>query len=108
MPVRLTTISASLPRQSGLMKGSSAGGYAETTGPVLARMLAKAGVPAERIGASVAALPDAGVVGAWFDDGVAAREALGWVARSALAVLAPDHEGIWQASLLTPPAAIAD
>jgi hypothetical protein len=89
-------------------RAGPAAGYVETTGPVLARMLAKAGVPPERISASVEALPDTGVVGAWFDDATSARDALGWVARSAMAVLAPDRDGVWTAELLAPPAAVAD
>lgn len=89
-------------------KGDAAGGYVETTGPIVARMLAKAGVPVGRIGASVAAFEGAAIVGAWFGDQVAAREAIGWVARSALAAVLPDREGVWQAFPLAPPAAEAD
>ncbi|MFN3858428.1 MAG: hypothetical protein ACK4RV_11840 [Caulobacter sp.] len=87
--------------------GDAAGGYAETTGPVLARMLGRAGVPADRIGPSVSGLAAPAVIGAWFGDQVSGRDALGWVARSAMAVLAPDRAGVWAADRLAPPAAIA-
>lgn len=89
-------------------RGDAAGGYVETTGAVLARMLAKAGVPAGRIGASVAAFAASAPIGAWFGQPVAAREAVGWVARSGLAALLPDREGVWNVLALAPPAAIAD
>ncbi|WP_333896286.1 hypothetical protein [Brevundimonas aurantiaca] len=89
------------------LKGASAGGYVETTGPVLARLLAQAGVPAGRIGASVAALASPAVVGAWFET-EDARTAVGWVARSAPAALLPSRLGVWEAYLFGPPAAVAD
>lgn len=90
------------------LKGDAAGGYVQTTGPVLARMLSQAGVPAGRIGASVAAVAAAAPIGAWFGQAIAAREAVGWVAGSALVALLPDRQGVWQASVLAPPAAVAD
>ncbi len=43
------------------VKGSSAGGYVETVGPLARRILLKAGVPADRIGASVAGLASSAV-----------------------------------------------
>lgn len=89
-------------------RGDAAGGYVETTGPVLARMLLKAGVPAERIGASVAAFPGTAPIGAWFGQAISAREAVGWVARSGLAALLPDREGVWQALALAAPEETAD
>lgn len=89
-------------------KGDSTGGYVETTGPILRRMLLKAGVPAGRIDASVAAVSSSAPIGAWFGEPVDAREAIGWVARSALVALLPDREGVWKASVLDAPAALAD
>lgn len=89
-------------------RGDSAGGYVETTGPVLRRMLLKAGVPAGRISASVAAFTSAAPVGAWFGQSISGRDAVGWVARSGLAALLPDRQGIWSALALAPPAAVAD
>lgn len=89
-------------------RGDAAGGYVETTGPILARLLAKAGVPSTRIGASVAALASSAPIGAWFGQGIAAREALAWVARSAPAALLPGRDGVWQALRFAPPAAVAE
>jgi hypothetical protein len=87
-------------------RGDSAGGYVETTGPVLARLLARAGVPPGRIGASVAGFIAPAIVGAWFSDPIAGREAVGWVARSASAALLPDRLGVWNAVKLAPPAGV--
>ena len=89
------------------LKGASGGGYVETTGPVLARILAMAGVPGGRIGAGLAGLASAAKVGAWFQN-EDARTALGWVARSAPAAVLPDRFGVWDAYLFGPPAAVAD
>lgn len=88
-------------------RGDSAGGYVETAGPILARLLARAGVPPSRIGASVDALAATAPIGAWFGQGIAAREALAFVARSAPAALLPDRDGVWQALRFAPPAALA-
>ncbi len=89
------------------LKGSSAGGYVETTGPIAARILAQAGVPAGRIDASVAALASTAKIGAWFE-GEDARSALAWVARSALAAILPGRLGVWEAYRFGPPADVAD
>ena len=90
------------------LKGDKAGGYAQTPGPVIAKMLARAGVPPERIGASIAAADSAAVVGAWTQDSTRARELVAWVARSAPMAVLPDRTGVWQAVMLEPPAATAD
>lgn len=88
-------------------KGGSAGGYVETVGPVAARLLAKAGVPPERIGASVAALLAAQVIGLYANDQAPAGDLLAWTARSALTSVLPDTSGVYQAVTFGPPAADA-
>ncbi|MDP2258485.1 MAG: hypothetical protein Q8J89_02035 [Caulobacter sp.] len=90
------------------LRGDASDGYVETTGPILRRLLLKAGVPAARIGASVASLASTAPVGAWFGQPIDAREAIGWVARSALAAALPDREGVWNAAALAAPAEVAD
>lgn len=90
-------------------KGDKTGGvYAETPGPVLARLLARAGVAGGQIGASVAALASAAVVGVYAPDQVNASELIGLVARSALAAIVPDRNGVWQAATIAPPKPVAD
>lgn len=89
------------------LKGASAGGYVETVGPVLARILAQAGVPAERVSNTVQSLSNACVIGAWFEN-EDARTAMAWVARSAPAALLPNRLGVWEAYAFGPPAAVAD
>ncbi|MFN3513464.1 MAG: hypothetical protein ACK41C_10485 [Phenylobacterium sp.] len=90
-------------------KGDKAGGtYVETPGPVLARLLAKGGVPAERIGASVPGLASASVVGVFASEPVNAMDLAAFVGRSALAAVLPDREGVWQAIPFAPPAETAD
>ncbi|HVY33073.1 MAG TPA: hypothetical protein VG960_01510 [Caulobacteraceae bacterium] len=81
--------------------------YQETTGPVLARMLAKAGVPGGRIGASVAGLASTAIVGAWCADDTSASDVMAWVARSAPAALLPGRDGVWGATAFGPPGLIA-
>ena len=89
-------------------RGDATGGYVETTGGVLSRLLAKAGVPPARIGASVAALASSAPIGAWFGETTSARDAVAWVTRSAPAALLPDRQGVWTAMMVTPPALVAD
>lgn len=84
------------------------GGYKETAGPILARILAKAGVPAGRIGASVGALAAAAVVGIYVADGANADQVVAQMAASALTAVLPDRLGVWQAVPFGPPAAVAD
>lgn len=87
-------------------KGDASGtGYVETPGPIVARLLARLGVPAPRIGASVAAVDCDSVVGAYFQDAIDGRQAVGWLSRSAPMAVLPDRLGVWQATLLAPPAA---
>ncbi|PZR32297.1 hypothetical protein [Caulobacter segnis] len=87
------------------LRGES-GPYVDTAGPIMARLLARLGVPAGRIGASVAALPAAAPVGVFDQSGVQGRDVLGQLARSALAALLPGRDGVWQAVRLAPPKAI--
>lgn len=89
------------------LKGSSAGGYAETVGPIAARLLAKAGVPPERIGASVAAIAAPAPIGVFVNDQMSTGDVLAWVARSALVAILPDRSGVYQAFPFGPPAAEA-
>lgn len=89
------------------LKGSSGGGYVETVGPIVARLLARAGVPAGRIAPGVAGLASPAVVGAWFES-EDARSAVGWLARSSPAAVLPDRLGVWDAYGFGPPAAAAD
>lgn len=89
-------------------RGDATGGYVETTGPILARLLTKAGVPPARISASVAALAASAPIGAWFGETTTGREAAAWIARSAPAALLPDREGVWTAQRVAPPALVAD
>lgn len=87
------------------LKGDAEGGYVETAGPVLARLLARAGVAAERIGQSIASLAHDAVVGVWANEGQRTAEAAAELARSVPAALLPDRLGVWQAILFGPPAA---
>lgn len=89
------------------VKGSNAPTYIETAGPIAARLLAKAGVPAGRIGASVAALAAPAVVGVFSADQTSTAELVGWTARSALTAVVPDRLGVYQAYRFGPPAAVA-
>jgi hypothetical protein len=89
-------------------KGDATGGYVETAGPILARLLARAGVPGARIGAGLAALPAPAVIGAWFGEPTTLTEALRFVAAGAPAAVLPDREGVWQAYPWGPPAATPD
>lgn len=89
------------------LKGASDGGYAETAGPIVARLLARAGVPAERIAPGIAGLANASVIGAWFEN-EDARTAVGWIGRSAPAAILPDRMGVWDAYPFGPPAGAPD
>lgn len=90
-------------------KGDKAGGvYVETPGPVIARLLARAGVPAERIGASVTALDCDRVVGLYAGDQLDAEQALQQLQAAVPAAVLPDRDGVWQAVPFGPPAEIAD
>lgn len=88
------------------LKGASVGGYVETAGPILARLLARAGVAPGRIGAGVAALAAAARLGVWIEN-EDARTAMGWISRSVLAAVLPDRLGVWDAYAFGPPAAVA-
>lgn len=90
------------------LKGDAAGGYVQTAGPIASRLLTRGGVPAGRIGASIAALPTAAPIGVWSDDGRPLRDLLAWIAKGALAALLPDRLGVWQAYPIAPPALVAD
>ena len=89
------------------VKGSNAGGYVETAGPVAARLLAKAGVPPERIGASLPALAAPAVVGVFSADQTGTAELVAQAARSALTAVLPGRDGVYQAYRFGPPAAEA-
>lgn len=86
-------------------KGSADGGYVETAGPVLARLLARAGVPAGRLGASFETLAARAVVGVWDGQGQPAADLAAEVARSASAALVAGRDGVWQVTAFGPPAA---
>lgn len=88
------------------LKGDATDGYVETAGPILARILARAGVPAARIGDSVASLASTAVIGVWDGQGESAATLAALVARSALAALLPDRDGVWQAISFGPPAEV--
>jgi hypothetical protein len=88
------------------LKGCAAGGYVETAGPILARLLARASVPAERIGDSVRELASTAVIGLWDSQGESAASLAAEAARSALAALLPDRAGVWQATGFGPPAEV--
>lgn len=90
------------------LKGDATGGYVETAGPVAARILAHAGVPGGRIGASVAALPAAAVVGVFSADTARAGDLAAWTARGALAAILPDRLGVYQAVTFAAPEMVAD
>jgi hypothetical protein len=90
-------------------KGDAGGsGYVETAGPILARILARAGVPGGRIGVSVAGLASAAVVGAWSADTSTATDLMTPIAASTLAAVLPDRSGVWQAIAFGPPAVTPD
>lgn len=89
------------------IQGASDGGYAQATGPTIARMLDKAGVPAERIGASIAAIASAAPIGVYVNDQTSSGDLVAWVARSALVGVLPDRDGVYEARPLQPPAAVA-
>lgn len=90
------------------LKGDAAGGYVETAGPIARRLLLRAGVPADRVGATIAAMASAAPIGVWSDDARNVRDTLAAVARSGQAAILPDRLGVWQAYPIAPPAAEAD
>lgn len=83
------------------------GGYVQTAGPILERLLRRAGVPAARIGAITAKTTSTAPVGVYVGDQSSARDVIAWVARSALVSLMPDRQGVWRAYPIAPPAAVA-
>ncbi|MEW5687425.1 MAG: hypothetical protein AB1942_21115 [Pseudomonadota bacterium] len=89
-------------------KGDAAGGYVETAGPVLERLLLRAKILPGRIGASVGALAAPAVIGFYADAVTRLEDALAFVAAGAPAAVLPDREGVWQAIAFGPPAADAD
>lgn len=90
-------------------RGDATGGvYVETPGPILKRLLQRAGVPADRIGASVAAVDCDRVVGHFSQDEAPLRDTIGQISRAAPLSLLPDRLGVWQAVMLSPPAEVAD
>ena len=92
----------------GIAGDVTGGTYVETPGPIIARLLARAGVPAERIGASVASATCDSVMGLYVPAGGTAREIIGFVARSAPLAILPDRMGVWQAVPFAAPAEVAD
>ncbi|CAN5643386.1 hypothetical protein BH10PSE5_BH10PSE5_19560 [soil metagenome] len=89
-------------------KGDATGSYVETAGPIAARLLALAGVPAGRIGASVAALADAAVVGVYAGDASPAWDLIAWTVRGVLTAILPDRNGVYQAVTFAAPKPVAD
>lgn len=87
----------------GIMGDAPAGAYVETPGPVIDRVLRRSGVPAGRIGPSVAAAASTAVVGFYVADATPAREVVGAIARSAPMAVLPDRQGVWQAVPFAPP-----
>ncbi|MCX7586536.1 hypothetical protein [Phenylobacterium sp. 58.2.17] len=90
------------------IKGASDGGYVETVGAIAHRLLQLAGVPPERIGASVAAVAAPAPIGVFAADQIETTDLLAWVGRSALVAILPDKAGVYQAVKFGPPAAVAD
>ncbi|HEY3697674.1 hypothetical protein [Phenylobacterium sp.] len=89
------------------LKGDAAGGYVDQAGPIAARVLARMGVPPERIDASIAN-PPGPVVGIYVADATNAEEVVAQLGASCLAAIAPDAQGIWKKVAFGPPKAIAD
>lgn len=83
------------------------GVYVETPGPIIALILARAGVEAGKIGASVRDVDCDCVIGAYADQPVTAREFIAWIATAGPMAVLPDRHGVWQATLLRPPAETA-
>jgi len=79
------------------LKGDAVGGYVETAGPILARLLERATVPGGRVGASFGTLASAAVMGFWAGEPITLGDALRFVAAGAPAAVLPDREGVWQA-----------
>jgi hypothetical protein len=90
------------------LRGDAAGGYVQTAGPIMARLLARAGVTSGRIGPSVSALASAAVVGFYSGSPTTLAEALGFLAPGASAAILPGRDGVWQAVKFGPPAATPD
>ncbi|MNU42675.1 hypothetical protein D3C71_314400 [compost metagenome] len=93
----------------GAAPGGASGdqGYRETPGPIAHRVLELAGVPAERIDASIAAAPSTAVIGHYVDQPATGREVLGLIARSGMMAILPNRQGVWSAVSIGPPAAEA-
>jgi hypothetical protein len=89
-------------------KGDASDGYVETPGPVLARLMTRAGIPAGRIGGTLAVLASAAVVGFYAAEQTTLAAAIGLVAPAASAAVLPDRYGVWQAIAFGPPAATPD
>ncbi|MBJ7318231.1 MAG: hypothetical protein JHC96_05490 [Brevundimonas sp.] len=87
---------------------ASDGGYSDKPGPILRKLLKRAGIAEARIGASVAALASNRTVGVYVQDATKSRDLIAFVARSALAAVLPGRDGVWQAVAIKPPKAIAD
>lgn len=87
---------------------ASDGGYADTPGPILRKLLKRAGIPEARIGASVAALSSDHTVGVYVQDATKARDLVAFVARSVPAAVLPGRDGVWQAQAITTPKPVAD
>ena len=90
------------------LTGDAGSGFSNRAGPILARLLDRLQIPPERIDASVTALASTAVLGVYDQSGGDARGLVTWVARSALAALVPDRDGVWTAQTLAPPKAVAD
>lgn len=89
-------------------KGDATGGYVETAGPIIARILAKAGIPSGRIGATIAALDAAAPVGVYAGGSTTAQELISFLATSVPASVLPDTQGVWQAWPFAAPIDVAD
>jgi hypothetical protein len=101
----LVKFNANLVRQVTL-GGMGETGVTATVGPIIKRLLTRAGVPAGRIGASLDALVAPATVGCWSQDTTSARDLVQWLGRSALVAMVPDRTSVWQAVKLAAPAAV--
>ena len=86
----------------GAVGGPTGRPYAEAAGPIIGHVLDQAGVPAERVGASVAAASSA-QVGAWVSEAATARDLVGWLSLALPGSALPDRNGVWQIARLAPP-----
>ena len=90
------------------LTGDATPAYANTAGPIIARLLGRLGVPGARIGASVAALASAAPIGVFDQSGGQGRDLIGWAARSVPAAVLPGRNGVWGAAVIAPPKGVAD